>query len=542
VPFLSARLTERGLVFWVSLIGYIAVAVGLVLGAHNIVGDAWSRVGNAYYVLYSRDPHLAAIGFVWNPLPSLLTMPLLPLKAIFPALVEMGFAACIVSCVSMAAAVGQIHGCLTDLRLGRRVRVALVVLFAVHPMTILYAANGMSEGLFLLFLLYAIRQLMRWVASPDVGSLVRAGAALALAYLTRYEAVAAAMAAIALVAAVSLARSERSVRRANALADALIVGLPFAAAFSVWAVMSWILVGSPFETFTSVYGNSSQVGLAIEGIRAATGQGTPAAITYAFAQIGGLEPLFLIAGVVSAAAAVWRRDLRALAPTAILGAVLLFALWAFLSGKSFGWLRFYIVSVPLVVLWAASFGDRRIVRVGAKRPLWLARVPAAVALVCCAAAVPFGVATMLTPALGREEAYQLHDLAPSGSLTEAVPQANRPFIIGGEAARYLDSLSLPRGSVLVDVATGFPIVLQSDQPTQFVITPDRDFRAALADPALFGIRYLIVQSGANQLDAVSQTYISLIGEGKLLRHFGGPTDNFGWDLIAVPAVEKLARE
>ena len=29
-------------------------------------GDAYSRVGNAYYVLFSRDPHLAAIGFVWG--------------------------------------------------------------------------------------------------------------------------------------------------------------------------------------------------------------------------------------------------------------------------------------------------------------------------------------------------------------------------------------------------------------------------------------------------------------------------------------------
>jgi hypothetical protein len=27
--------------------------------------DALSRTANAYYVLYSRDPHLAAIGFIW---------------------------------------------------------------------------------------------------------------------------------------------------------------------------------------------------------------------------------------------------------------------------------------------------------------------------------------------------------------------------------------------------------------------------------------------------------------------------------------------
>src|SRR5690606_5766592 len=55
--------------------------------------DAVSRVANAFYVLYSRDPHLGAIGFVWNPLPSLLE--LLPLLAypIIPAIATAGLAA-----------------------------------------------------------------------------------------------------------------------------------------------------------------------------------------------------------------------------------------------------------------------------------------------------------------------------------------------------------------------------------------------------------------------------------------------------------------
>ena len=38
-----------------------------------VPGDALSRVANGYYTLFSRDPHLAAVGFVWNPLPSLRT-------------------------------------------------------------------------------------------------------------------------------------------------------------------------------------------------------------------------------------------------------------------------------------------------------------------------------------------------------------------------------------------------------------------------------------------------------------------------------------
>ncbi|KPV57748.1 hypothetical protein QJ48_20315, partial [Paenibacillus sp. A3] len=47
---------------------YVSHVIGYV---HS---DAMSRVANAFYVLYSRDPHLAAIGFVWNPLPSLVEL------------------------------------------------------------------------------------------------------------------------------------------------------------------------------------------------------------------------------------------------------------------------------------------------------------------------------------------------------------------------------------------------------------------------------------------------------------------------------------
>jgi hypothetical protein len=85
---------------------------------------------------------------------------------------------------------------------------------------------------------------------------------------------------------------------------------------------------------------------------------------------------------------------------------------------------------------------------------------------------------------------------------------------------------LPDGSVIVDVAVGFPIVLQSSHPRQFVITPDRDFERILADPATFSVRYLLVPSGAgySSLDAVGRAYPGLFNEGagfaRLVAEFG----------------------
>lgn len=536
---ISRRPRESELVFWLSLLGYLCVAVILVLGAQNIVGDAWSRVGNAYYVLFSRDPHLAAIGFVWNPLPSLLLMPLLLLHGVVPALVQLGLAANLVSAVAMAATVAQMNGVLTDLVLPRRLRVTLVVLFAVHPMTLLYAANGMSEALFLLWLVIATRQLMRWLRSPDEGVLVRLGLALALAYLTRYEAVAAAVGAVGVVALISFSRSERANRKAVALADALVVGLPFAATFAVWAVTSWVIVGSPFETFTSIYGNSSQVGMAREGIQAATGQGTAAALGYGLAQLQGLEPI--IAGIAVAVLITTRvtADIRALAPAVVFGGVLAFAFAAFLSGSSFGWLRFYIAAIPLAIVWTGWLCHSAFEAAGLARVRGLAPAAATFAIFASLAALVSGGATMLAPTLGREEAYQLHDLVPGATLSGAVPQAKRPYAVGGEVARYLDGLQLPAGSVIADVATAFPVVLQSADPKQFIITPDRDFNAALTDPAVFGVRFMVVQSGSGsgQLDAVGRAYSVIARETgtgvTLVRHFGAPSDTFGWDLYAV---------
>ena len=50
---------------------YFAIGYLLVMRYNLFDPDATSRVANADYVISSRDPHLSAIGFVWNPLPSL---------------------------------------------------------------------------------------------------------------------------------------------------------------------------------------------------------------------------------------------------------------------------------------------------------------------------------------------------------------------------------------------------------------------------------------------------------------------------------------
>jgi len=521
--------------FTVPLVVYLGVGYWLVAVQHHVMTDAWSRVGSASYVLFSRDPHLAAIGFVWGPLPPLLMLPLVAFAPLWPGLVHDGLAATLLSAASMAAVVSQVHAILRDLGVSRGRRALLTAAFAAHPMIVLYAGNGMTEALFLLLLLLASRALMRFLVTDRPDSLVAAGVAIAAAYLVRYEALAVGLAVVVLVTARRLLSGGSAGRRASrgieALADACVVGFPLAAAFVAWAMTSWILVGSPFEQFTSVYGTSSQLAVGGDSLRALVGPDTWSAVRYATVEAGGLEPLLVVLAGAALLFAAVRSDARVLAPLVVFGSVLAFAFVAFVTGKTIGSLRYFITVVPAATL-LAGFVLVPLRRVADTRRAARALGPLVVLLL--ATGVPTALAVMGDPAVGREEWYPTQRLMPfRGEVTESLEI--RQYRQGDEIATYLDSLDLPAGAVLVDVFTGFPIVLRSDNPRQFVITSDRDFPAAVSDPYLFGVRYLLVppNGGFGSLDAIARAHPAIyqLGppEGRLVKEFGD-TPGTGWRL------------
>ncbi|KUL24260.1 hypothetical protein [Actinoplanes awajinensis] len=557
-------------------------------------GDAMSRLANGYYVFYSRDPHLAAIGFVWNPLPSLILLPFLPLTHLFPALTQQALLAPLVSAVLMTATVAVAHDVLRRTGLRRVPRLLLTVAFAAHPMTLLYAGNGMSEACFLLCLLLAVRSFHMWLAEGRVELLVPLGLALALGYGARYEALAPAAAVTVVVTLVtylgttihrisrgpdSPARgpdsgapgASRARRWSLARADAVIVGLPPFLAFVLWAAASKIIVDQWFATFSSQYGNSTQVDTAASDISSVTGADLPSRTVYWLQQLIGLSPVALLLTAIALVIAWRRRDLRVMAPITVLGSVLAFDALAFLSGTSFGWLRFNITVIPLGVLvaghliaWAlppaplpagapaiaapgtpaspspglpgadpsglpggpspsvpgggpsglpgsaspnvpggasprlpgagspgrpgADFGGFAGSGSGVVR-----RALAVAVIVAVFAAVPGTLAVLSRSTLAREEAEWVTD---SGS------ERRRELTqIDARVAADLDALDLPDGAVITDAAYAFGVVLSSDRPRQFVITPDRDFTPALTDPATHHVQYLLL-SADGSADAV----------------------------------------
>ena len=90
-------------------------------------------------------------------MPSAAAIPLVMLRGIWPALTEKMFAGVIVSALCMAGAVVQLRSLLRDIGASRGTVIILVACFALNPMVIAYGANGMSEAMYLLFLIGTVR-------------------------------------------------------------------------------------------------------------------------------------------------------------------------------------------------------------------------------------------------------------------------------------------------------------------------------------------------------------------------------------------------
>jgi hypothetical protein len=491
------RTSEPIVLFLVFLVLYLTVAA-LMASRDIVFADAMSRVGNAYYVLFSRDPHLPAIGFVWNPLPSLVLLPLLPLRSLAPWLISHGIAGVIQSAVSMAATVAVLASCLRKMGVPRTARLVIASMFAVQPMILLYAGSGLSEPMLMLVLMLATSCLISWLKEHGTGPLIGAGLALGIAYLTRYEALAPAAAVSALVGAVSWSRAagSRSARLAAAVNDVVLVAAPFVFTFVLWAAMGKVLVGQWLPTFSSTYGNSAQVQSGADSIRSVTGSTVGETLHYLARQIQGLTPLLVVLVLTALVLAVRRRDLIALAAPTVFGAVSAFSALVVMLHSSFGWLRFQIVVIPLaavlagtVVAAAATAGPSRLL--GRRHSAALATAGVAV---CLAVALPMQARTLTdtSSGLAREESPMLHSVFSPDLATHEERRSLLIFQTEREIAAYVDRLDLGDGAVLTDTAYAYSVVMASAHPRQFVITSDRDFAGAVADPAGHRVQYLLV--------------------------------------------------
>lgn len=522
----------RWLAFVLPLAVYLVVAVLLALHYHSYFGDAQAREANGFYVFFSRNPHLAAIGFVWNPGMSVADMPLILLKGLFPALVHEMLAANITSAVAMAGTCYQLYRFLEEQPVRLVPRWLILLAFALNPMIISYGGDGMSEALFMFFLVASTRHLSSWLRYRTLRPLVLAGVYLGLAYLVRNEAIAAAGMATVLVGAVTYLSDRRrpsATRRYDALTDMVIYAIPALAAFIGWALVSWIIVGHPFEQYQSAYGTASQIKFL--GLNK-TGGGKVDHFKYVAHAMWTAAPLIPALAV----GALWRarkqRDPGVLAVIATLGSVCLFELAAYTTGQISWAYRYIIYVIPFASMLAGSLSSKsgasrwanlrsRLIPESAYRRAYLAVRPSLASILAVVLILPGVLSTGQTEFLSNID--PLDQQSFQWIVFPYLPAARRWAEFRREwrsvelMAQSVDSLHLGTGQIMVDTEEPcIPnLILQSARPTQFFIPNDLDFRAKIGSPYLNGVRYLIVSApvGYGSVDALNVEYPSLYATG-----------------------------
>ena len=519
----SHLITSEGRIVYLLAFGvYLIVALLLDFKYRTFALDAFSRMANGFYILYSRDPHLAAVGFVWEPLQSMADMVLLLGNHLWPSLSHNDMAGSLVSALSMAGAAYQMWAALREWGVSRAPRLVLNAFFALNPMILYYAGNGMSEGLYLFTLMASTRYLLRWMRDGNLRSLAYSAVALGFCYLTRNEAALAALLGGLTVGVVSYWRAEgrRASRIRTGLSDLVVFGAPAFTAAVGWAVASYVIVGQFID------GGDLSERLANERVESHTTLHSQ--ILYEVHAFGALAPFLPILLMAAAAVAFRRRDSRVLAPLSVLGGALGFDMLSYMGNAIAGSLRYWIVALPLGILLlgslVAAIQTPRPARVGVtmrtRSPRAGVQALDVLAAVCLVLVVmiPTTVSTgygMLNPQIGVEESQQIGFIfkAHPNAMDRKFPDAY-PFALA--LGRYFENRHLPDGDVVVDNSTAcIPMmIVTSNQPKLFVIPNDRDFQRILADPITFHVHYILVPDPTTDAPgAVNRLYPSMWNTG-----------------------------
>jgi Dolichyl-phosphate-mannose-protein mannosyltransferase len=526
----------------VCFVVYAAIG-GWLVTQYGTIGDALARVANGYYVLFSRDPHLAAIGFVWTPLQSILVLPLLLFKNVWPPLVEKGAAANLIS--ALFGAIGAFYFSRLLLRLGLtgRVRRVVLVLFAINPIVLFYAANGMTDLMMVVTLIAAVDGLWGYLQDGRIGDLVMSGLWLGIGFLIRYETVFWA-AVVALVLILGFARlpvqmsSPRDHR--NWIGGFLILWLsPLVCAITVWLFANWTIMGNPVFFANGQYSTVTQTGTG-QGYSAAGAFAAKSSLEGALGYAGQHTLLFppVVIGLLGLLAfgLSGRRgpQVRALLIVgATIGVPLLQVLLVYRAASA-GWARFFIAFVPFGFV-AIVYIARLLLPVLNRRLVW----STALGLLLLGDLASYRAAAPATPInLGFLMGDSSGPLSEAGRWVDGVLPQNSFYFEGfngyDDGHTVIDYLNAhPSMTVLVDSLHGFPIIVGAQHPEQLVITSDRDFTAILGSP--FGrVDAILVPDETD--DAVNRRYPELrAGQApwaQQMLQFSGSED---WRLYFVPA-------
>jgi len=495
--------------------------------------DALSRTANAYYVLYSREPHLAAVGFVWPPLPSILQLPLLPITK------ELGwvsFSGNIISALFGAGCLVMITRLLAKFKFPGIVRWILVALLQFHPDTWYLFSAGMAESIFLFFVLTALSGMMD--LPRTMRSWVVVGLSLCAAIYVRYEALAMVV-GVALAVIVHLWKQSAD-WKAKTEGWLIATLLPPVYGIIMWVFFNGSIMGDPLYFLRSVYSASNAPDVAkIAGLThpyyLAWGnivEAIKVGVVRSFQQ----SPAYLVMTALALLSIIWHRNRKGFGLFIVMGSITSFTILQVYMGSLASWMRYWFYAAPFALVMAGIIHENL-------EHKW--RLPFYLLLITLfIAGTPLSLQAMRDPQAGGDE-QRLSALLLAPEEEPGLREKDRYWAYTNDAlivAEAVDSFS-EDGKVLVDASSGFSVILAVKNPQRLIISNDTDyFHQILANP-IGTAEYMLTldpeTQGGNR-NTINLTYPALFENGAswatLVWDSGGQTINH-WRIYEVNANE-----
>jgi hypothetical protein len=462
---------------------YSIVAVWMTEVLHFQIGDSLARMADARAMLFSRDPHLAAIGLYWMPLP---TAGQLPFMAILSPIHRAELSGPLATAFVSAVTIFVMARICRSLELSRPLSIAFTLVYAFNPIIVYTAGNGMSEAWSFLTCAIALLGYIRWTKHHRPLDLVILSAGLAGIMLVRYEALLLAP-IIAIAAALNDGQdfpsgatvrellSALRVRLRRWIASLSIALLPMLYIFGLWCFMQFVLVRDPFSWYKQQKSVGHTTPSTYSGLPAHT---IPAIVSYTAKMTFLITPAVLL---IAPLLLLRRRYSSILTGLGLLAGMLLWpaiviaGLWANESAGAPRYFESSIVFAAVGAMWLAS-------ELHPKLPSTRRALSVGLVAILAVGAVG-GAASLDNPWRSRiESEHYFFGVVFGHKFRPLPPLAQHQAQIWKQVANDLDP-QLARGNkVLIDMSVEQLAFVFTKYPGHYLIDSDRDYLGILSDP------------------------------------------------------------
>jgi hypothetical protein len=514
---MKTKILSRTLFFLILLVevamGYYACHIkGFVFG------DGISRVASAFYVLYIRPPHLAAIGTTWNPLPSFLQLPLMLFWPIYKPIASSGLAGVIMTAVFAAGSAVLIYKGTWKLSKAHSLGIIMALLYSFNPFMFVYGFSGKAEVPFCFMLLWFTYSFINWIEDGETYHVAKMAMALALAFLIRYEIFAISGAAFLGLAIIILTYHRKvldpgpreslqyNLQKVEGRGTLLLT--PMIYALICWILYDWIITGNPFYFLNSTYSNLGFIRSYAANATLNSLVGNPAATLHYVYRAGHyfLIPLVVILAYRLIKGRLFKWDLLVL--LLLIGSTLVQQAYMLYKGMSAGAVRYFIYPLPFITAWFAY-------EIRKKR----SRIFISLFLLSFLFADVYLGHAWFNLAAFRNIQEEVTDITFSNVENPAED-------LQRDVAKYINA-NLANGRILMDSVRAYNVILNVNHPGNIVTSCSYDFEAALKNPRKNRISYILIPSYKNDFnrqDAVNNRYPQLYERGAkwcvLAKEFG----------------------